>query len=175
MTNYCTQRKDSLLEAALTGAVDAGLRQHLQNCPGCRAELDALRARRARLDSALPLLAQAAEPSAELHARIMKAAAGQKPGPVRAARRWFALSQRRWAVAVPALAAVALAAALLTPRPHHNRLTEDDIATASQLTGWQSPTSALLQTPGQELLQSTPRLGETYFTISVPTRREKHP
>jgi hypothetical protein len=174
--NYCTDRKDSLLEAALTGETSVSLQQHLSGCAGCREELEALRARRVRMDAALPLIAQA-EPQPGFHARIMQAAAAQqKSGVMRAIGAWLASPQRRWVVAAPAVAALTIALALAT-RPPHNQFSADEIAAATRISNWQSPTAALLETPGQELLQGTPRLGETFFQIDlttrVPTQEEK--
>ena len=177
MTNYCHERKDSLLEAALSetpGAADAALQEHLQHCSGCREQLEALRARRARMEPALPLIAQGAEPPVEFHARVMQAAAEEKPRFLQTVRSRFTLSQRRWLLAVPALAGVTIAAVLLAPKPRPNRLSEEDVAAVTPLANFQSPTAALLETPGQELLRGTPRVGETYFNISAPTQRENH-
>jgi hypothetical protein len=177
MTNYCQQRKDSLLEAALNGAVDSFLQEHLQQCDGCRQELDALRARCARMDAALPLIARNDDAGLQpgFHARVMKAAAESKPQPLQAMRGWLSLSQKRWILAIPALAAVVIVVVLITQRPHPNRISEEEIAAATRLANWQSPTAALLETPGQELLRSTPRLGESYFNISEPIQQEKRP
>jgi anti-sigma factor RsiW len=175
MTNYCLERKDSLIEAALSDAPEAALREHLQRCPGCREQLATLQARRARMESALPLIAQGAEPSLDFHAQVMQAAAVQKPQPRMSLRNWFTFSQRRWAPAVPVLVVVALAAVLLAAKQYRKRISEEELAAASRLANWQSPTASLLQTPGQELLRGTPRIGETYFNISAPTQREKQP
>ena len=185
MTTYCQERKDSLLEAALSGAVDSLLQQHLEYCQGCRQELDALYTRRARMDATLALVVQNedAEPRPEFHARVMQAAAQQKPRALPAVWTWLGLSSssppslRRWALtlalATPALAAVAIVAMLVTQKPQHNQISEEEIAAATRLANWQSPTAALLETPGQELLRSTPRLGESYFNISTPMQQEK--
>jgi anti-sigma factor RsiW len=175
MTNYCLERKDSLLEAALSDAPEAALQDHLQKCPGCREQLATLRARRTRMESALPLIAQGPEPSVEFHARVMQAATVQKPQPRMSLRNWFTLSRRRWAPAIPVLAVVAVAAVLLAAKQYRKRTADEELAAASRLANWQSPTASLLQTPGQELLRGTPRIGETYFNISAPTQREKQP
>ncbi|HWZ42626.1 MAG TPA: hypothetical protein VNW97_04085 [Candidatus Saccharimonadales bacterium] len=179
MTTYCQERRDSLLEAALSGAVDSLLQEHIQHCQGCRRELDALLARRTRMDAALPLIVQNedAGPQPEFHARVMQAAAQQEPRALPAVWAWLAVLPRRWAftltLAIPALAAATIAAVLVTQKPHTNRISEDTMASATRLANWQSPTAALLETPGQELLRSTPRLGESYLNFSTPTQQEK--
>jgi hypothetical protein len=73
------------------------------------------------------------------------------------------------------LAVVAVAAVLLAAKQYRKRTADEELAAASRLANWQSPTASLLQTPGQELLRGTPRIGETYFNISAPTQREKQP
>ena len=169
----CARRqelKDAMLEAVLTGALDARFQEHLQGCESCRQELGTLQARRIRMDAALPLIA-AAEPQPGFHARVMRAAeAGQMtPAP----RLWFRVPQMRWALAVSALAALAIVAALLAQRLRHNGPSPDEVAAATRLTAWQAPSDVLLQVPGRELLRETPRLGETYFPIHLPTTKER--
>src|SRR5258708_34472448 len=107
----------------------------------------------------------------------MQAAAHQKPRAIPAMWAWLAVSPRRWALtlalAAPALADVAIVAILVTQKAQHNRISQEEMAAATRLANWQSPTAALLETPGQELLRSTPRLGESYFNISTPMQQEK--
>ncbi len=165
------QLKDAMLEAVLTGALDTRLQDHLQRCESCRQELEALRARRVRMDAALPLIA-AAEPQPGFHARVMRAAESAEKTAF-ASRRWFRVPPMRWALAVPALAAVAIVVALLMPRLRHRGPSTEEIAAATQLATWQAPSDVLLQTPGQQLLRDTPRLGETYFPIHLPTNKER--
>ena len=63
MKNNCSKWKDQLLEAALTETTAGELQDHLSECPGCAQRLSLLRARRERLDAALPLLAGKKEPA----------------------------------------------------------------------------------------------------------------
>src|ERR1017187_5983548 len=51
-----------------------GLEEHVLKCANCAEELEALRARRERLDALLPLVAQGAEAPAEFRARVLAAA-----------------------------------------------------------------------------------------------------
>src|SRR5258708_19927862 len=74
MKNACEKWKDPLREAALTGTMAKDLEEHLRSCAKCSAELDEVRARAARLDALLPLVAQGAEPSANFRARVQAAA-----------------------------------------------------------------------------------------------------
>jgi len=169
----CVRRqelKDAMLEAVLTGALDTRFQEHLQGCESCRQELGALQARRIRMDAALPLIA-AAEPQPGFHARVMRAAEAGLPTP--APRPWFRVPQMRWALAAPALAALAIVAAVVVPRLRHSGPSPDEVAAATQLAAWQAPSDFLLQVPGRELLRETPRLGETYFPIHLPATKER--
>lgn len=47
----------------------------------------------------------------------------------------------------------------------HHRTTEQLAIAMNSLFAWQSPTASLLKTPGDELLRSLPRLGESLQTI----------
>jgi hypothetical protein len=169
----CTARealKDAMLDAALTGTLDTRLQEHSQRCESCRQELDMLRARRLRMDAALPLIA-AAEPQPGFHARMMRAV---EAGQMTSMRRRFRVPPMRWALAVPALIALAIVAVVLTQRLRHRGPSPDEIAAATQLATWQAPSDVLLQTPGQSLLRDTPRLGEAYFPIHLSTTEERH-
>jgi len=74
MKNACEKWKDQLLEAALTGSLTAGLEEHLRTCAICSEEMNNVRARKARLDTLLPLVARGSEPSADFRARVLAAA-----------------------------------------------------------------------------------------------------
>lgn len=156
MTNACAKWKDPLLEAALTDAVNEELNHHLSQCTDCAAQLDALRARRQRLDSLLPLVARGAEPSPDLSVRILAAAEASETQ--RRPHFW-----RNWALAGAAALIAIVAAVLSVHRP--SGLTEMELRQAQALAQWQAPTDVLLQTPGQEFLNSTPKLGESYLAM----------
>jgi len=80
MNGTCEKWKDQLLEAALAGATTKDLEEHLRGCAKCSAELDEVRARAARLDALLPLVARGAEPSADFRARVLAAAEAASEG-----------------------------------------------------------------------------------------------
>ncbi|HEY6348747.1 MAG TPA: hypothetical protein VI636_04995 [Candidatus Angelobacter sp.] len=157
MRNACTKWKDPLLEAALTENVNDELRHHLLQCADCAAELQALRARRQQMDALLPLVARAAEPSPNLGARIM--AAAEAAGRGRRPNLW-----RVWALA-GAGTAVVIAAILVFALNRQPSLTETELRQSQALAHWQAPTDVLLRFPGQGILNSTPKLGESYLTM----------
>ncbi len=92
MKNACEKWKDQLREAALTGARAQELAEHLQSCANCYAELRDLEARKARLDSSLPLVAQGVRPSADFRLRVL--AAAEAAGKGRRMPRWQNLVSR---------------------------------------------------------------------------------
>lgn len=164
MTNTCAKWKDPLLEAALTDAVNEELYHHVSQCMGCAAQLDALRARKQRLDSLLPLVAGGAEPSPHLSVRIVAAAEASETQ--RRPNFW-----RNSALAGAAALIAIVAVVLSLHRP--SGLTEMELRQAQALAQWQAPTDVLLQTPGQEFLNSTPKLGESYLAMPGVSQRLK--
>lgn len=167
MKNDCAKWKEELLEAALTGTATGELGRHLSSCAGCVKELEALRARREQLDALLPLVARGAELPAEFGARVL--AAAQAAGGWKRARRW-----RVWVLAGAAAGVVAAATTGLILRRTTAPMTPDtEVAAAQKLAEWQAPSDVLLETPGQEILRSTPKLGESYIRIPVKTSEEK--
>jgi hypothetical protein len=65
----------------------------------------------------------------------------------------------------PGVVATNIARKSIIKRARHPR-TSDSLAIAMKsLSSWQSPTASLLKTPGDELLRSLPRLGESLQTI----------
>jgi len=163
MKNDCAKLKHELLEAVLTGTVAVELQGHLLACAHCAKELSALQLRRERLDTLLPLVAQEAEPSPDFRARVV--AAAESTGPAGRAP-----LSRIWGLA--GLAAMTLAALLLAlilrgrvsaPAP------DPDLATAQKLAAWRAPSDIFLQTPGREILRSTPKLGDSYLPIRAPS------
>jgi len=48
-----------------------------------------------------------------------------------------------------------------------------ELAGAEKLTEWRAPSDVLLKTPGQEILRTTPRLGESYLHAPVKTDEEE--
>lgn len=159
MKNACTKWKDALLEAALAETANEQLDRHLSQCEECAAGLKTLRARRQQMDALLPLVARAEEPSPNLHARIM--AATEASGERRLPNFW-----PRWAMAgaVTAIVMVAILVLTLSGKPG---LTDDELSRAQALAQWQAPTDVFLQVPGQEFLNSTPKLGESFLTMPM--------
>ena len=157
MTNACGKWKDQVLEAALTGARPKDLELHLRNCSGCAAELQELEAIRARQDTLLPLLARGSQPSPNFRARVLAAAeAASEP---RRAPRW-----RVWALVGATVAAVTV---FMVQRGTVRKAEEEELAGAQKLAEWRAPSDSLLKTPGQEILKTTPKLGESYLTVPV--------
>jgi hypothetical protein len=163
MKKACEKWKDQLLEAALAESVSEDLAEHLRACTDCAAELKTLGARRARLDTLLPLVAQGSKPSADFRARVLVAAeAANESG--RMARR------RVWTLAgATAAAAIALVLGAWWYRGTARTIPPDEIAVAQKLADWRAPSDSLLATPGQEILRTTPKLGESY--LYVPSKK----
>ena len=47
----------------------------------------------------------------------------------------------------------------------------DELAAAQKLAEWRAPSDGLLVTPGQEMLLTMPRLGESY--LNVPLKKDE--
>lgn len=164
MKDACEKWKDQILEAALTGAPTKDLEEHLRSCAKCSAEMDEVRARAARLDTLLPLVAQGAEPSADFRARVLAAADEGKR-----ARSW-----RIWTLAGAATAAVVvLMIGVNLQRRTARMIPVDELAAAQKLAEWRAPSDGLLVTPGQEMLRTMPRLGQSYLNVPAKTHEEE--
>jgi hypothetical protein len=167
MKSACEKWKDPLREAALTGAAAKDLEEHLRSCAKCSGELDEVRARAARLDVLLPLVACGAEPSADFRARVLVAAGAAREG--KRARPW-----RAWTLAcAAAMVAVVLMIGVALLRRTARMIPEDELAAAQKLAEWRAPSDSLLMTPGQEILKTTPRLGKSYLNVPVKTDEEE--
>jgi predicted anti-sigma-YlaC factor YlaD len=167
MKNACEKWKDPVREAALTGPRAKDLEEHLQSCANCSAELDEIQARAARLDALLPLVARAAEPSADFRARVLVAAEAAREG--KRARPW-----RVWTLAgAAAVVVVVLMIAVTLQRKTARMIPGEELATAQKLAEWRAPSDGLLVTPGQEILRTMPRLGESYLNVPVKTDEEE--
>jgi anti-sigma factor RsiW len=167
MKNDCTKWKDQLLEAALTGRAAGDLEEHVLKCTNCAEDLAALRARRERLDAVLPLVAQGAEPPAEFRARVL--AAAEAASEAKSGRPW-----RVWRLAgAMAVTVATLMIGLTLRRTELRTVPETELAAAEKLAEWRAPSDVLLQTPGREILVTTPRLGESYLHFPVETDEEE--
>ena len=166
MKNECAKWRDQLLEAALTRTAAGGLEEHLLVCASCAEELAALRARRERLDALLPLLAAGAEPPPEFRAQVLAAAEAANEAEV--ARPW-----RVWALAgATVVTVVTLLIVLAVPQSEIRIVPASDLAAAEKLAQWRAPSDVFLETPGREILQTTPRLGESYLRVPKKTDQE---
>lgn len=127
--------EDLLLDPARLGALqtstepeDVALRQHLDGCPACRADLDGWAQLHAALADALPDDATAAanavqlmEPPASLRARVIAAVRSEQTAeaplaPIAMAgarRRWFTQPRAGWLGMAAALVVLAVSAGLL--------------------------------------------------------------
>jgi hypothetical protein len=165
MKKACEKWKDSLREAALTGITAKDLEEHLRGCAECAAELDEVRARAARLDTLLPLMMQGAEPPADFRARVLAAADAEGRG--KHARPW-----RVWTLAGASAAfVVVLIFAVMLQRRTARMIPGDELAAAQKLAEWRAPSDGLLAIPGREMLQTMPRLGQSY--LNVPVKRDE--
>jgi len=160
----CDNWKDQLLEAALTGATTRDFEEHLRICATCSGDLEARRERRMRLEGLFPLVARGAEPRADFRARVL-AAAGSG---AKRARPW-----RVWTLAGAAAAIVVLIVGATMYRRAGQKIPEKEIAAVQRLAEWRAPSDALLATPGQEILRTMPRLGESYLHVRVKTDEEE--
>jgi hypothetical protein len=167
MKNACEVWKDQLLEAALTGSLTAGLEEHLRTCAICSEELDNVRARKARLDALLPLVVQGSEPSADFRARVLAAAEAAREG--KRPRPW-----RAWTLTgATAVVVVVLMLGVTLQRRTARMIPGDELAAAQKLAEWRAPSDALLATPGQEIVKTTPKLGESYLNVPVKKDEEE--
>ena len=70
-------------------------------------------------------------------------------------------------IALAAIPVLAIAV-MLAVRPHRSTN-----AVPRELAAWSSPTAFLLETPGKQLLNQTPRLGETLIH-TLPASQDEH-
>jgi hypothetical protein len=175
MKTECAKWKDALVNAALAalaGPAAAELEDHLSRCPECARDLTRLRARQQQIDTLLPLVARGAGPQPGFEARVLAAAATlDSLHSPRSPKLWL-----RWALA-GALAALVIGLALRQGLAVHWRppqtLTQEELIAAQKLARWQAPSDALLQLPGQEIMRTTPKLGESYLNMPSNMGKEK--
>jgi hypothetical protein len=168
MKNDCAKWKDPLLEATLTGTAAAGLREHMSKCVDCAADSAALRARNERLDTLLPLVAQGSEPSVDFRARVLAAAEATSE-----TSRGIAWPEWQRAGAMAAILVMALVISFTLYRRDAGTLPQSELEAAQKLSEWRAPSDALLETPGRDILSTTPRLGESYLQVPAKTDEEK--
>ena len=171
MKNDCAKWQDPLLEAALTGTVARDLQQHLSGCARCTEQFLALSARRQKLDSLLPLVAQGAEPSPDFRARVLAAVETASRPRRSQLQPWLA-----WGLATVAVLAVAALFTSFALRSRNSQpVPQAELATAQKLAQWRAPSDIFLDTPGSDLLRATPKLGQSYLQVPAKTDKEKQP
>jgi hypothetical protein len=162
MKETCEKWKDQLLEAAVTGTATKDFEEHLRGCAVCSRQLDAVRERKVRLDELLPLVARGAEPPADFRARAL--AAAEAAGERKRSQRW-----RLWSLAGAAAAIVMVMIGAVMYRRAALAIPPEEIAVVQKLAEWRAPSDSLLATPGQEILKTTPKLGQSYLGVPVKT------
>jgi hypothetical protein len=99
---------------------------------------------------------------------IEKAAAGAA-GEGKRARPW-----QVWTLAGAAAVVVVVLMIGVTLRQRTARMIPgDQLAAAQKPAEWRAPSNGLLATPGQEILRTMPRLGESYLNVPVKTDEEE--
>jgi hypothetical protein len=193
--NACREWKDQVLEFAVEGfaangaeaervgaSIERGaearrLEAHIKGCASCAAALAEMRARAARIDLALPKLAEGAELQEGFEARVIAQIGSRKAARISAghasgnaaSRRSNWLSGWRMRLAAAGVVCAVVIAAVVWPQVKKRWHIGEEPAVS--ISTWRSPTESLLQTPGRELLQSGPKLGEVYFPVETPARR----
>ncbi len=162
------------VETAKERSVDARrVEAHIKGCAGCAAALAEMRKRAVRIDSALPRIAEGEELNEGFEARVFaRIAAGEgarrsNPGNAWSGSAWLTVWRIRLAAA-GVVCAVAVAAVVWPTIKKKWHIGEEP---AFSISTWRSPTDGLLRTPGRELLQSGPKLGEVYFPVGTAARQ----
>lgn len=158
--NACNTWKNRLLDYALGDTEQPEVESHSKICPDCSAALDTLHEQQEQIDAGLRHLVRAGQPFPGFRARVL---AASETRPV-----WGHVG---WAGAVAALGVLVLAVLFLNPSPPKS---DPAMLAAEDLSRWQSPTEMLLISPADEWLDSTPRLGEYYFSLE-PASPEVQP
>lgn len=166
MKAACEKWRDQLLEAALTGAPAPELVEHLRTCALCAEAWKALEERKARLDVMLPHLVKGAHSSADFRARVL--AAAEATSRHKRLARW-----QVWTLAGATVAAAILIAVAAWYRGTERKISPEELAAAQRLAEWRAPSDSLLAIPGEEILKTTPKLGESYLTIPVNEVKEE--
>jgi len=53
------------------------------------------------------------------------------------------------------------------------KIQPEGLAAAQKLAEWRAPSDSLLATPGQEILRTTPKLGESYLNVPMKAVEEE--
>lgn len=177
----CREWKNEMLELAAgesdvtreSGAESPRLEAHIKGCAGCASAMTELRAQAARLDAALPRVADGAELRDGFETRVFaRIAAGETQGSAAhvGGNSWGAPWWSGWRIRLAAAGVVCTVVVATVVWPQVKKYWHIGEPVVS-ITEWRSPTDSLLQTPGQELLRSTPKLGQVYFRVEEKTSR----
>lgn len=167
MKNDCAKYGDQMVEAALTGEVARELGEHMAHCADCAQELERLRAKQKEMDAFLPLLARGAEPSAGFRTQVL--AAAEATDERKRALRW-----QSWVlVGASATLVAVITTGWIREQKKSQEARETEIAAAQKLAEWRAPSDVLLETPGNEILRTTPKLGESYLKAGAKKNREE--
>lgn len=158
--NACNKWREELLEAAVGGEFAPAAQAHVNECTGCSAVLDAMRARSAMLDAGVASLVRGAEPRAGFEPRVLAAVDAQ-------ARPSAQLSGLTWVRLAAVTAACVTVAIFLARAP------QSVAPKPPSLSEWQSPTAGLLRSTGDDILRPKLRLGEFYFSPVQPEKKSK--
>jgi hypothetical protein len=146
------------------GAKARRLESHLKGCAECSALFADLRARTARVDAALPKLADAGEVSEGFEARVFGRIAARQ---MESRKMWWS----GWGMRLATAGVVCAVVAALVMWPQMKKLWRVREAPTISISKWRSPTESLLRTPGQELLERGPKVGDVYLPLDTGSDR----
>jgi hypothetical protein len=89
---------------------------------------------------------------------------------------WKMIEQtlQEWTLVGAAAAVVVfLMIAVSLQRRTGRMIPDEEVAAAQKLAEWRAPSDSLLRTPGQELLETTPKLANSYLHVPVKTDEEE--
>jgi hypothetical protein len=140
------------------------LELHLKGCAECAALFADLRARAERVDAALPMLADAAELREGFEARVLARIADQE---MASRRVWWS----GWGMRLATAGVVCGVVVGAVTWPQIKKLWQVRPAPEVSITTWRSPTESLLRTPGRELLERGPKVGDVYLPLDTGGRQ----
>jgi anti-sigma factor RsiW len=168
----CREWKDDILQFVLGNGANGSerseearrLESHLKGCAECTSFFAEVRTRTIRVDAALPKLADAPEMSEGFEARVFARIANEK---TTSRKTWWS----GWGMRVATAGVVCALVVGAVTWPQMKKIWESRPLTEVSITTWQSPTESLLRTPGQELLEHGPKVGDVYFPVNTGRER----